>query len=52
MAITVEAIDATTFRVIVETGTTTTHTVTVSREYHERLTGWTRGRGGTGPQVV
>ena len=39
MAITVEAIDGTTFRVVVETGTTTTHTVTVSREYHERLTG-------------
>ena len=39
MAITVEPIDDTTFRVIVSSSTTTTHMVTVSREYQEKLTG-------------
>ncbi len=37
--ITVEKVDDTTFRVTVEDGTTTTHTVTLSPAYHEKLTG-------------
>ena len=37
--ITVEPIDETTFRVTVEGRTTTTHTVTVSSAYCEKLTG-------------
>ena len=37
--ITVTPIDATTFKVIVEAGTTTTHKVTVKPSYYEKLTG-------------
>jgi hypothetical protein len=37
--ITVQPIDQTTFRVTVEGRTTTTHTVTVSPSYYEKLTG-------------
>ena len=37
--ITVKAIDATTFEVTVQGGTTTTHTVSVSPSYCEKLTG-------------
>lgn len=36
--ITVQTIDSTTFKVTVEKGTTTTHTVTVTPSYYERLT--------------
>lgn len=36
--ITVQEIDSTTFKVTVEKGTTTTHTVTVSQAYYEKLT--------------
>lgn len=36
--IAVEKIDDTTFKVTVSDGTTTTHTVTVSRAYYEKLT--------------
>ncbi len=36
--ITVEKIDSVTFKVTVEKGTTTTHTVTVSPAYYEKLT--------------
>jgi hypothetical protein len=35
----VQRIDANTFRVTVESRTTTTHTVTVSSSYYEKLTG-------------
>lgn len=35
----VEKIDNTTFRVTVASGTTTTHSVTVSEDYHQKLTG-------------
>ena len=35
----VEAIDRTTFKVVVEDGATTSHTVTVTPEYYEKLTG-------------
>ena len=37
--ITVQPIDTNTFRVTVEGRTTTTHTVTVSSSYYEKLTG-------------
>jgi len=37
--ITVTPIDATTFEVIVEAGTTTTHQVTLNPSYYEKLTG-------------
>jgi hypothetical protein len=37
--ITVEPINENTFRVTVEGGTTTTHTVTLSPSYYEKLTG-------------
>jgi hypothetical protein len=37
--ITVQSIDSNTFRVTVEGRTTTTHTVTVSDSYYEKLTG-------------
>jgi hypothetical protein len=37
--ITVTPIDATTFEVIVEAGTTTTHKVTLNPSYYEKLTG-------------
>jgi hypothetical protein len=37
--ITVEPLDETTFRVTVQGRTTTTHTVTVSPAYYEKLTG-------------
>ena len=37
--ITVNPIDSTTFEVVVEGGTTTTHTVTVTPSYYEKLTG-------------
>jgi hypothetical protein len=37
--ITVQPIDKTTFRVTVEGRTTTTHTVTLSSSYYEKLTG-------------
>ncbi len=43
MAITVDAVNDTTFQVTVEGRTKTTHTVTVSPEYCQKLTG---GRGG------
>ena len=36
--ITVQSIDSTTFKVTVEKDTTTTHTVTVSPDYYEKLT--------------
>lgn len=36
--ITVQEIDSATFKVTVEKGTTTTHTVTVSQAYYEKLT--------------
>ena len=36
--ITVQKIDSTTFKVTVEKGTTTTHTVTVSQAHYEKLT--------------
>ena len=39
MAITVEKINETTFTVTVEARTTTSHTVTVSPDYLEKLTG-------------
>jgi hypothetical protein len=39
MPITIEKIDETTFEVTVADRTTTTHTVTVSPEYREKLTG-------------
>jgi hypothetical protein len=35
----VEKIDNTTFRVTVTSSTTTTHSVTVSEDYHQKLTG-------------
>ena len=41
MAITVEKINETTFTVTVEARTTTSHTVTVSPDYLEKLTGGT-----------
>jgi hypothetical protein len=47
MAITVEAVNETTFKVTVRGGTTTTHTVSVSPEYHEKLTG-----GSTPPEIL
>jgi hypothetical protein len=37
--ITVEPLDQKTFRVTVQGRTTTTHTVTVSPDYHQKLTG-------------
>ena len=37
--ITVNPIDSTTFEVIVESATTTTHKVTVKASYYEKLTG-------------
>ena len=37
--ITVTPIDATTFEVIVEAGTTTTHKVTLNPSFYEKLTG-------------
>ncbi len=37
--ITVQSVDNTTFEVTVEGRTTTTHTVTVSPDYYEKLTG-------------
>ena len=37
--ITVNPIDSTTFEVVVEGGTTTTHKVTVAPSYYEKLTG-------------
>ena len=37
--ITVNSIDSTTFEVIVESATTTTHKVTVKAYYYEKLTG-------------
>ena len=37
--ITVNPIDSTTFEVIVESATTTTHKVTVEASYYEKLTG-------------
>ena len=36
--ITVQSVDSTTFKVTVEKGTTTDHTVTVSPDYYEKLT--------------
>ena len=39
MAIQVTKINETTFKVTVEGRTTTTHTVTVSRDYYRKLTG-------------
>ena len=39
MAIQVAKINETTFKVTVEGRTTTTHTVTVSRDYYKQLTG-------------
>lgn len=39
MSVEVEPVDESTFTVTVRAGTTTTHTVTVSPEYHEKLTG-------------
>jgi hypothetical protein len=39
MPITIDKIDETTFKVTVANRTTTTHTVTVSTEYSENLTG-------------
>jgi hypothetical protein len=39
MAITIETINETTFKVAVADRTTTTHTVTVSPAYREKLTG-------------
>ncbi len=39
MAMQVAKINETTFRVTVEGRTTTTHTVTVSRDYYRKLTG-------------
>ena len=39
MAIQVAKVDETTFKVSVEGRTTTTHTVTVSLDYHAKLTG-------------
>ncbi len=39
MTIVVEKTDETTFKVTVTAGTTTTHTVTVSPDVYERLTG-------------
>jgi hypothetical protein len=38
MAISVEKVDETTFRVRVENGTATSHMVTVSADYHRKLT--------------
>ena len=38
MAISVEKLNETTFRVRVEDGTATSHTVTVSADYHQKLT--------------
>jgi predicted PolB exonuclease-like 3'-5' exonuclease len=37
--ITVKKIDNTTFEVTVESGTTTTHTVTLEPDYYQKLTG-------------
>ena len=37
--ITVKPINSTTFEVVVEAGTTTTHKVTVNPSYYEKLTG-------------
>ncbi|MEJ2165458.1 MAG: hypothetical protein P8X90_08010 [Desulfobacterales bacterium] len=37
--ITVTPLDSTTFEVVVEAGTTTTHKVTVKPSYYEKLTG-------------
>jgi hypothetical protein len=39
MMITVQVIDTTTFKVIVEESVTTTHTVTVAPSFYEKLTG-------------
>ncbi len=36
--ITVQTIDSTTFKVTIEKGTTTTHTVTVTPSFYEKLT--------------
>ncbi len=41
MPITVEKIDETTFKVTVTSRTTTTHTVTVTEDYWQKLTGGT-----------
>jgi hypothetical protein len=35
----VERVDSNTFKVVVQQGTTTTHTVTVTPDYYEKLTG-------------
>lgn len=49
MSVQVEQVDESTFTVTVRAGTTSTHTVTVSPEYHDKLTA---GRVGAGELVA
>jgi hypothetical protein len=52
MEITVEELDETTFKVSVTNGTTTTHTVTVTKEYCRKLTGGNVLPGNTRRKVI